>query len=45
MAQLLTARVFAAVAILSVMAIGLFALISAAERLAVPWAGRRRPAA
>lgn len=42
MAQLLTARVFAAVVILSAMAIGLFALVSAAERLAVPWAGRRR---
>jgi ABC-type nitrate/sulfonate/bicarbonate transport system permease component len=44
MAQLLTARVFAAVAILSVMAIALFALVSVAERLAVPWAVRRRPA-
>ena len=40
MAQLLTARVFAAVAILSAMAIGLFALVSALERLAVPWAAR-----
>ena len=37
-AQLLTARVFAAVFILSVMAIGLFALVSLLERLAVPWA-------
>jgi putative hydroxymethylpyrimidine transport system permease protein len=37
-AQLLTARVFAAVLILSVMAIGLFALVAALERLAVPWA-------
>ena len=44
MAQLLTARVFAAVVILSAMAIGLFALVSAAERLAVPWAGRRKAA-
>jgi ABC-type nitrate/sulfonate/bicarbonate transport system permease component len=43
MAQLLTARVFAAVAILSAMAIALFALVSALERLAVPWAARRRP--
>jgi ABC-type nitrate/sulfonate/bicarbonate transport system permease component len=39
-AQLLTARVFAAVLILSVMAIALFALISALERWAVPWANR-----
>jgi ABC-type nitrate/sulfonate/bicarbonate transport system permease component len=41
MAQLLTARVFAAVAILSAMAIALFALLSALERLAVPWARHR----
>jgi ABC-type nitrate/sulfonate/bicarbonate transport system permease component len=41
MAQLLTARVFAAVAILSAMAIALFALLSAVERLAVPWARHR----
>jgi putative hydroxymethylpyrimidine transport system permease protein len=40
-AQLLTARVFAAVLILSVMAIALFALVSALERLAVPWAHER----
>jgi putative hydroxymethylpyrimidine transport system permease protein len=44
MAQLLTARVFAAVAILSAMAIGLFALVSLIERLAVPWARSRRAA-
>jgi ABC-type nitrate/sulfonate/bicarbonate transport system permease component len=37
-AQLETARVFAAVVLLSVMAIGLFALIAAIERRAVPWA-------
>jgi ABC-type nitrate/sulfonate/bicarbonate transport system permease component len=37
-AQLLTARVFAAVLILSAMAIGLFALVTALERWAVPWA-------
>ena len=37
-AQLLTARVFAAVLLLSVMAIALFALVSALERRAVPWA-------
>ena len=39
-AQLQTARVFAAVVILSVMAIGLFALVAALERWAVPWAGK-----
>jgi NitT/TauT family transport system permease protein/putative hydroxymethylpyrimidine transport system permease protein len=39
-AQLETARVFACVLILSVMAIGLFALVSALERWAVPWAGK-----
>jgi putative hydroxymethylpyrimidine transport system permease protein len=37
-AQLLTARVFAAVLLLSLMAIGLFAVVSALERWAVPWA-------
>ena len=36
-AQLLTARVFAAVLILSLMAIALFALVAALERLAIPW--------
>jgi putative hydroxymethylpyrimidine transport system permease protein len=41
-AQLLTARVFAAVLILSLMAIALFSLVSAVERWAVPWAGNRR---
>jgi putative hydroxymethylpyrimidine transport system permease protein len=41
MAQLLTARVFAAVLLLSVMAIALFALVSAVERRAVPWATDR----
>ena len=41
MAQLLTARVFAAVAILSAMAIALFALVSLVERRTVPWARRR----
>ena len=39
-AQLLTARVFAAVVILSAMAIALFALVSAVERYAVPWSKR-----
>jgi putative hydroxymethylpyrimidine transport system permease protein len=46
--QLLTARAFAAVVILSAFAIALFLAISLAERLAVPWAYRpmtdpRRP--
>ena len=40
-AELLTARVFAAVFILSLMAIALFALLSALERLIVPWARHR----
>ena len=45
MAQLLTARVFAAVLLLSAMAIALFALVSLIERRAVPWAHTdRRPA-
>jgi putative hydroxymethylpyrimidine transport system permease protein len=39
-AQLLTARVFAAVALLSAIAIALFALVAIVERWAVPWAGR-----
>jgi ABC-type nitrate/sulfonate/bicarbonate transport system permease component len=42
-AQLETARVFAAVVILSVMAIGLFALVAALERWAVPWARKGSP--
>jgi putative hydroxymethylpyrimidine transport system permease protein len=46
--QLLTARAFAAVVILSAFAIALFTALSLAERLAVPWAYRpmtdaRRP--
>jgi len=45
MAQLLTARVFAAVLLLSVMAIALFALVSLIERRAVPWAHTDRIAA
>jgi putative hydroxymethylpyrimidine transport system permease protein len=36
--QLLTARAYAAVVILSVLAIALFSLLSLAERLALPWA-------
>ena len=40
--QLLTARVFAAVLILAIMAIALFALVAAIERYTVPWAGRER---
>jgi ABC-type nitrate/sulfonate/bicarbonate transport system permease component len=39
-AQLETARVFACVLILSVMAIGLFALVAALERWALPWANK-----
>ena len=42
MAQLLTARVFAAVLLLSVMAIALFALVTLAERRAIPWAFTER---
>lgn len=41
-AQLLTARVFAAVLILALMAISLFALVGLLERRLVPWAGRER---
>jgi ABC-type nitrate/sulfonate/bicarbonate transport system permease component len=41
-AQLLTARVFAAVLILSLMAIGLFWLLTALERWVVPWSGKER---
>lgn len=41
-AQLLTARVFACVLILSFMAIALFWLLSALERWAVPWEGKER---
>jgi putative hydroxymethylpyrimidine transport system permease protein len=36
-AQLLTARVFAAVLVLSLLAISLFGLVTLAERLALPW--------
>lgn len=39
--QVLTARAYAAVVILSAFAVLLFALLTAAERLAVPWAYRR----
>jgi putative hydroxymethylpyrimidine transport system permease protein len=40
-AELLTARVFAAVLILSLMAIALFALVSVIERYAIPWSKPR----
>jgi ABC-type nitrate/sulfonate/bicarbonate transport system permease component len=40
--QLLTARAYAAVVILSVFAIALFGLLSLAERLALPWAYQPR---
>ena len=36
--QLLTARAYAAVVVMSVFAIVLFALLTLAERLTVPWA-------
>jgi putative hydroxymethylpyrimidine transport system permease protein len=42
--QLLVARAYAAVAILSAFAIALFLLLTAVERLAVPWAYRSRAA-
>jgi ABC-type nitrate/sulfonate/bicarbonate transport system permease component len=35
--QLQTPRVYAGVVILTVMAVALFALVTLAERLAVPW--------
>ena len=41
-AELLTARVFAAVVILSSMAIVLFWLLTALEHRAVPWSGKQR---
>jgi len=40
--QLLTARAYAAVVILSLFAISLFGLLTLAERLAVPWAYKPR---
>jgi len=43
--QLLTARAYAAVVILSAFAISLFALLSLAERWALPWAYQREQAA
>ena len=36
-AQFLTARVFASIAVLSLMGVGLFALVAIAERLLLPW--------
>ncbi|MEX0993394.1 MAG: ABC transporter permease [Solirubrobacterales bacterium] len=39
-AQLVTARVFAAVTLLSMMAIALFAAVAALERWTVPWSGK-----
>jgi ABC-type nitrate/sulfonate/bicarbonate transport system permease component len=41
-AELQTARVFAAVALLSVMAIGLFALVAVLEQRMVPWSGKEK---
>jgi len=43
LAQILTPRAYAAVVILSAFAIALFALLTLAERLAVPWAYRKDP--
>jgi NitT/TauT family transport system permease protein/putative hydroxymethylpyrimidine transport system permease protein len=40
--QILTARAYAAVVILSAFAIALFGLLSVAERIAVPWAYQRQ---
>jgi ABC-type nitrate/sulfonate/bicarbonate transport system permease component len=40
--QLLTARAYAAVVVLSVFAIALFALLTMAERLLLPWAFQPR---
>jgi ABC-type nitrate/sulfonate/bicarbonate transport system permease component len=42
LAQVLTARAYATVVILSLFAIALFALLSLAERLALPWAYQRQ---
>ena len=39
-AELVTARVFAAVTLLAAMAIALFAAVAAVERWIVPWSGR-----
>jgi putative hydroxymethylpyrimidine transport system permease protein len=41
--NLLTARIFAAVLLLTVIALTLFGLVSLIERIAVPWAPKRRP--
>ena len=39
--NLLTARIFAAILMLTLMSLALFGLVSLAERIAVPWAPRR----
>jgi putative hydroxymethylpyrimidine transport system permease protein len=41
--NLLTARIFAAILLLTVISLALFGLVSLIERIAVPWAPRRRP--
>jgi putative hydroxymethylpyrimidine transport system permease protein len=41
--NLLTARIFAAILLLTVISLALFGLVSLVERIAVPWAPRRRP--
>jgi ABC-type nitrate/sulfonate/bicarbonate transport system permease component len=42
--QLETPRVYAGIVILTLMAVGLFALTALAERLAVPWNRKDSPA-
>lgn len=42
--NLLTARIFAAILMLTVISLALFGLVSLAERIAVPWAPRRESA-
>jgi len=41
--NLLTARIFAAILLLTVIALVLFGLVSIVERIAVPWAPKRKP--
>jgi ABC-type nitrate/sulfonate/bicarbonate transport system permease component len=42
--QLQTPRVYAGIVILTLMAVGLFALVALAERVAIPWNRKDRPA-
>src|SRR5262249_60325826 len=41
--NLLTARIFAAILLLTVISLALFGLVSIIERIAVPWAPKRKP--